>query len=378
MLNLMASILFAFMVFSIQQGCTADSEPNGQSSQGSPTDAAVDIMPPDKVPMIENVRESLRFSATIHANSFLNAIQAFETLRCDLARSSDSASVESVDLVLRELRTLRSVATAEYVMVNRSNDHLVLMGIKTVEFIENGLVTGGLLLPSSGWQPGPTLGAELMPWDVWQLAKQQRIKTGRWAGAFQAKEGLIALAGLDCFKNYESSAGTRTLALLSRSTDEAILRQRVQDLDEIVHVLSQFVHEFDAIYRQIMGTQALRDSPYTNSVWKTQKMLVDLHSMYSETGGEIPPSVARGRFDFRNLYDPEYFRQLAKGLENYGYLDVTGSPMGLGKNFYVTSFPPNAKLVEYGDKAGFFELGDGDLVVPGLRFYREQIKTAKK
>jgi formylglycine-generating enzyme required for sulfatase activity len=176
-------------------------------------------------------------------------------------------------------------------------------------------------------------------------------------------------------------SGTRIqpkqLALLSQSKDKETLLQQVKDLSEIVGQLSGAERAFQDINAELQAREALRTSPLVNSAEKTLAMISTLRSAYEGWGGSIDSSAGRGRFDFTNLSDPEYFKKLAEGLLKFGFLDVSGRPAGLAVEFYISSFPEKGRFLESGENRGFFQLGNGDLIVPGIVFYREVLDNKR-
>lgn len=170
----------------------------------------------------------------------------------------------------------------------------------------------------------------------------------------------------------------KKLTLLSQSKDEEILLQKVKDLSEIVMQLSEAESAFRDINVELRATESLNNSPLVNSAEKTLAMISTLRSAYEGWGGSIDPSAGRGRFDFINLYDPEYFKKLRKSLQNFGFLDVSGRPLGLAVEFFVSRFPENGQFVESGENRGFFQLENGDLIVPGIKFYRDVFDNKRK
>jgi len=189
---------------------------------------------------------------------------------------------------------------------------------------------------------------------------------------------LLVITTIGFAEKKDKHASLKELPLLSPGQDEVTLRRRVEDLVAIVGYLSRVESKFQDLDVKLKKIENLKNSPLTNATARTLAMIRTLRSIYGEWGGKIDPSVGRGRFDFRNLYDPDYFKRLSEGLENYGYQDVSGKSLGLGVNFFLSTFPENVRFLESGEYRGFFQVKNGDLIVPGLRFYSEVLSRQRK
>jgi hypothetical protein len=159
----------------------------------------VDIVSINDAPMSPKVKEMVLLGAAIHQKSFSDIIGKYEAIRGEISVKTKSHDTETIDLILEDLRTFRSVVTGKLVMINRSNGYLVVPGLQSVEFLEDGLREYGLILPDSGWEPGPTLGAKKLGYDAWIETKANRISSGKWAGAYRYQKNQIVLPGLKCF-----------------------------------------------------------------------------------------------------------------------------------------------------------------------------------
>ena len=165
---------------------------------------------------------------------------------------------------------------------------------------------------------------------------------------------------------------SRKLPLLSEVQDKATAQAQLDDLLAIAGYLSQAKQEFEALTSELEKKRDPANAALVNASTKTLAMLSTLLSMYTKWGGKINPSAGRGRFDFTNFYDPEYFKKLRDGLENYGYQDVSGKPLGLGIDFFLSAIPAEAQYLTKGEYQGFFQMANGDMIIPGLKFYHQK------
>jgi hypothetical protein len=194
---------------------------------------AVRILPIDRSGLPDNVKQELLLPVGLgwFKNSFLATIAGYKQVGDQARLKSDAETVQTADLVVSELETLRALALVEKVMFK--GDEVSVMGVKSVEYLENWLKDYGLVLPETGWEPGATLGAEPLSQESWGQVKSARISSGRWAGAYRYGESRIALPGLKCFDIVVVDARNTT------SENEIRIQQHVHPKDGAIMVLIQ-------------------------------------------------------------------------------------------------------------------------------------------
>lgn len=102
---------------------------------------------------------------------------------------------ETCEVVLGELRMLREFVAGESLVVQRSTGNVLELSPAHVDTIARGAAENGVVLS------GPHLELAIMfarPASVtdWTSARQSRITSGRWTGAYRTDVGDILLPGI--------------------------------------------------------------------------------------------------------------------------------------------------------------------------------------
>lgn len=159
------------------------------------------IKPYEEVPLSLKVRRELALDDAILSGSFLRTIENYRTLRTKILAENNQEAVRSVDCVLREVNTLRSLALHKNIMIDLEDGYIVFMGLKSVEYLDQGFEGYGLVLPVTGWEPGGTLGAKQFSANsIDDVRKYPVITSGKWAGAYDLGQDKILLPGLTEFR----------------------------------------------------------------------------------------------------------------------------------------------------------------------------------
>lgn len=161
----------------------------------------IKVTPVSEIPVSPQLKEMLLLGAVVHKASFVETVRVFQQWKGECIAEHRDDLIDSVDLVLTELLMLRSAVLNEKLIIDVESGHLISLGLQSVEYLERGLREYGLILPASGWESGPTLGARQADMDVWNSAQGRRITFGRWRGAFVVDNAHVLLPGLKCSGN---------------------------------------------------------------------------------------------------------------------------------------------------------------------------------
>jgi hypothetical protein len=184
---------------------------------------------------------------------------------------------------------------------------------------------------------------------------------------------LSLLTAAGCKKKPESSGQS------SRQTTNSILRNtsRIQDLQKKADICDRLAEEYDSI--------ALRaDSTFANSARQTARSLRTLSNQFTGKDGSLgfmyTPTlgIEAGLADpithvVPDIFSVERFQGLDQALRSYGFEESANlwqedrSQLIWRKKLDSIE---SAYLITSGNYQGFFVRENGDLIVPGLQFYR--------
>lgn len=150
------------------------------------------IYPVEEAPISQKVADSLRLGAVISRGAFeethLEFVRRARTTSSSSLRAAANQSAEQVLL-------LRDIAHGRKVVVQR-NGAVLTVTRHWVAHFEKGFAGYGLRLPSAGWElTDGVFGSTLLGKEGWTQEPSQ-IVSGRWMGAYRARDGSLWLAGL--------------------------------------------------------------------------------------------------------------------------------------------------------------------------------------
>jgi hypothetical protein len=131
-----------------------------------------------------------------------------------------------------------------------------------------------------------------------------------------------------------------------------------------------------------------RFEPFVNSVRMTNAVLLKQKNAFEGYGMAIPAEflVQVGISPVENTWlvldSDQYWLKMRDAMRLFGCLESANlkglSPGGLyPKAFYNESLPKDAHLILHGEYRGFLVMPGGDLVIPGVAFYRSIVNDDK-
>lgn len=204
---------------------------------------------------------------------------------------------------------------------------------------------------------------------------------------------LIFLSG--CEKQDSNRPATQNVETPPSAKREARTYQEC-DIDQRIKILDALIVDFQALRAQFRDATEPNVSAFLNPIQQTLAALEHYKSAYEGFGLMFPAGtweeseiayeeekesrVARGDAAYLTFTSVRYWDDLKDALKTYGYLE-SGRLRALknvnliAKQVFKDSFPPDVFLIADGSFKGFFVKGNGDLLVPGAKLYRDVLET---
>lgn len=185
--------------------------PKSPASTGAQSDAGE--FPYELVPLMEALEtgrlsgraaNNLALGQMVHQNTMLKIIDGLEARR--RLDQADEHMRETLDVLLRETREVRSVATHQLLVFDKKSGNIAVISKFYTDLLESGFNGYGVILPSTHWGYMPPFAGAATEAD-WGRAAAARVNVGRWTGAYLLNGKQILLPG---FRALEQLAGTST------------------------------------------------------------------------------------------------------------------------------------------------------------------------
>lgn len=145
-------------------------------------------------------------------------------------------------------------------------------------------------------------------------------------------------------------------------------------LDDII-TLTAIIQEFQEVQERFADVNDENTSLFKTSINRTITCL-RAHRYISSMYINIPGFYRLLGIDMESFFSPDYWQNLRQGLHNYGFHEVGDYREGMffqigAKQYFLDRFPSDdVWLITKGVYRGFYVRGNGDLVVPGVGFYK--------
>lgn len=156
---------------------------------------------PDKDIKLEKVEQSI--DMVIFSLKFLpkDALNKVISEYHQIQKGVSEEDKKYIQLIIEELNDLKDICKGKKLIVVLPKGTIVVLGIKTIGFIESSLMSYGLLISGRGWISGPTLGTSAIDRDFLDKTKNiERVKEGKWGGMLKFRDNILLL-GIEYFKN---------------------------------------------------------------------------------------------------------------------------------------------------------------------------------
>lgn len=193
---------------------TAEARPHKPRSD-EPNQLSESKLPYELVPLMKALEtgrlsgiaaNSLSIGQMVHQNTMRKFIDDLEAKRRQHA--PDALMRETLDVLLREAREVRSVAMSQLIVFDRKSGNIVVISKAYTDLLESWFNSYGVVLPSTHWGYTPPFAREATEAD-WQSVLDARVLTGRWAGAYMLGGSNILLPGVLALDQLSNSSVTK-------------------------------------------------------------------------------------------------------------------------------------------------------------------------
>lgn len=152
------------------------------------------------------------------------------------------------------------------------------------------------------------------------------------------------------------------------------------NLQEKIAILDTLIKDFETIKGRFVERNKQDLLVFVNPIELTLSELRKFKTGYEGYGILHPPeTLAEAGLDYITFTSSEYWKNLKSALQGYGYLEsgrirTARNPLLTAKGFFETSFPEDVFLIKEASHRGFFTRKNGDLVVPGIKFYQDVLE----
>lgn len=152
-------------------------------------------------------------------------------------------------------------------------------------------------------------------------------------------------------------------------------------LQNRIAILNTLIKDFETIKGRLVDRNEQGLLIFVNPVEQTLSELKKFKKGYEGLGMVYPvETLAQAELDYSTFNSDEYWKDLKSALQGYGYLEsgrirTARNAILTAKGFFNTSFPENVFLIKEASHRGFFTRKNGDLVIPGIRFYQDVLEN---